>query len=88
MSFIVSSDTDVYVNLVYHLTRRVYADLEKLWIISGKKGSENAILIHVLRERLDDRIIEILPAIHAITGWLISYHNRTKDKNKRKSNKS
>ena len=28
----------------------------------------NAISIHVLGERLDNSIIEILPAVHALTG--------------------
>ena len=65
---VASSDTDLFVNLVYHFTRWIYADLEQLWIVSRKKGSENAVPIHVLGERLDDRIIEILPAIHVLTG--------------------
>ena len=64
---VASPDTDVFANLVYHFTRWIYADLEQLWMISGKKGSENAIPIHVLGERLDNSIIEILPVIHALT---------------------
>ena len=65
---VASPNTDVFVNLVYRFTRWIYAALEQLWIISGKKESNNAIPSHVLGERLDDSIIEILPAIHALTG--------------------
>ena len=46
----------------------IYDDLEQLGMIADRKGSENAILIHGIGERLDDSIIEILPAIHALTG--------------------
>ena len=34
---VASLDTDVFVNLVYHFTRWIYADMEQFWIISGKK---------------------------------------------------
>ena len=65
---VASPDTDVFANLVYHFARWTYADLELIWIISGKQGSENTILTNVFGERLDDSITEILPAIHALTG--------------------
>ena len=62
------SYTDVFVNLVYHFTRWIYADLEQLWLISGHKESESAIAVHALGERLDDSITEILPVFNAVTG--------------------
>ena len=65
---VASSYTDVFINLVYHFRRWVYVDLEQLWLISGEKGSERAIPVHGLGERLDDSITEILPAINVLTG--------------------
>ena len=65
---VASSYTDVFINLVYHFRRWVDADLEQLWLISGKKGSERAIPVHGLGERLDDSITEILPVINVLTG--------------------
>ena len=65
---VASSYTDVFVNLVYHFTCWIYADLEQLSMISGKKGSESAIPVHALGERLDESITEILPAINVLTG--------------------
>ena len=59
-----SPDTNVFVNVVYYFTHWTYADLEQIWMTSGKKGSENAIPIHVLRERLDDRFKFFQPFMH------------------------
>ena len=65
---VASPDTDVFVNLVYHFTCWIYADLEQLWMISGKKGSQTAVPIHLLKEKLDNNIVDILPVVHALTG--------------------
>ena len=65
---IASPDTGIFFNLVYEFLHWIYDDLDQLGMITDKKGSENAIRIHVIGERLDDSITEILPAIHALTG--------------------
>ena len=34
----------------------------------GKKGAQQAFSVHQLIEKLDGNIIDILPAVHALTG--------------------
>ena len=66
---IASPDTDVLVNAIHHFSRWVYLDLKELWITGGKKGAQKqAVPIHTLVEELDEDMVEILPALHALTG--------------------
>ena len=65
---IASPDPDVFVNAIFHYTRWMFSNLEELWIISGKKGAQQAFPVHQLIEKLDGNIIDILPAVHALTG--------------------
>ena len=67
---IASPDTDVYINTIYHFTRWKFLYLTELWIISSKRrGSEQIIPVHEIIEHLDDDVIEVLPALHALTGY-------------------
>ena len=65
---IASPDADVFVNAVHHYSRWMYCALDELWIISGRSGSKQTFPVHDLIGVLDDTVIDILPAVHALTG--------------------
>ena len=66
---IASPDTDVLVNVIHHFSWWVFSDLKELWIIGGKKGTQKqAVPIHTLVKELGEDVVEILPALHALTG--------------------
>ena len=67
---VASPDTDVFVNAVYHFTQWTYCGLEELWILSGKSGGKQAFPAHDLVQTIDNNIIDVLPAVHALTGIL------------------
>jgi len=67
---VASPDTDVFVNLVHHFTKWQFSDLEQLWIISGKKSNPQAVPIHEVVAHYDQTVIDVLPAVHALTGIL------------------
>ena len=65
---IASQYTDVFVNAVHHFSRWMYFNLEEFWVITSKGGSKQAFPVHELVDVLDDTVIDILPAVHALTG--------------------
>ena len=66
---IASPDTDVLVSAVHHFSCWVFSDLKELWIIGGKKGTQRqALPVHMLAEKLDGDVAEILSALHALTS--------------------
>ena len=69
---IASGDTDVFICAMYHYNRWVYRGLNEMWIVSGKTGSTTAFPIHLLAEKLDPSVVDILPSVHALTGSPIS----------------
>lgn len=66
-----SPDTDIFVNLLHHFTKWQFSDLEELWVLSGTKANQQAVPIHELASQLDTSIIDVLPAVHAITGLIL-----------------
>ena len=69
---IASGDTDVFVCSIYHFNRWIYRGLKEMWIVSGKNGSKTVFPIHQLAEQLESNVADILPAIHALTGFLFT----------------
>ena len=55
---VASPDTDVFVNAVYHFTQWTYC------------GGKQAFPAHDLVQTIDNNIIDVLPAVHALTGIL------------------
>ena len=60
---------DVFAIAVYHFTQWIYCGLEELWILSGKSARKQAFPVHDLVQAMDI-IIDVLPAIHALTDIL------------------
>ena len=59
---IASGDGDVFICAMYHYNRWVYRGLNEMWIVSGKSGSVAAFPIHLIAEKLDPSVVEILPS--------------------------
>lgn len=66
---IASSDTDVFVCAI-HYYHSVFksSGLKKLWTLSGKGHTTRYIPVHDICEVVEKQIIEILPAIHSLSG--------------------
>ena len=72
-SVIIASDnTDVFVCWIYHFNQWIYHGLKEMWIVSAKSGSTTVYPIHQLVEQLGSNVAGILPAIHALTGFLFT----------------
>ena len=65
---IASSDTDVFVCALYHFSRWIYSGLNELWTISGKSVSITFTPVHKLVNVMDSNVIDVLPAVHTLTG--------------------
>ena len=61
-----SSDTDVFVNLVYHLHKTW--TLQKLYVKRGTSKTKKTVPVHQLIEQLDSKLVSCLVAIHALSG--------------------
>lgn len=46
----------------------MYGDLQKLWVIYGTNGANLIFPVHTLVKTMSENVIEMLPAVHALTG--------------------
>ena len=65
---IASPETDIFVSAIHHFCKLNCFDLEKLWFVSGQANSRTFFPVHNLVNDLDLDLVEVLPAIHALTG--------------------
>ena len=63
-----SPDTDILVSTPHHFDKQKYFDLEELWFVSVGGNSRRFIPIHDLANDLYSDLVEVLPAIHVLTG--------------------
>ena len=64
------ADTDIFICAIYRFNCWIYSGLKEMWVISGKSGATTAFPIHQLTEKLEPSVVDILPAVHALTGLL------------------
>ena len=69
---IASSNTDIFVCALHHFSQLVYFSLNKFWFVGGQSNSLTIVPIHDLVEKMSADIIEILSAVHALTGCEIT----------------
>ena len=62
-----SPDTDVFVSALHNICKLKYFDLEELRFVSGRGNSRTFFPIQDLANDLDSDLVEVLPAIHAVT---------------------
>ena len=65
---IASPDTHIFASTLHNFCKLKYFDLEELWFVSGRGNSGTFFSIHDLTNYLNSHLVEILPAIHALTG--------------------
>jgi len=67
---VLSTDTDVFVLLVYmYYWRELMTEgLEELWMKAGVGNSTRFIPIHILSLRIGPGLCKVLPSIHMLTG--------------------
>ena len=65
---VASGDTDVFICLLYHFSNWKKANLKELWVLCGQGNTTRAVPLHNKNDCLDLSVINILPAIHALTG--------------------
>ena len=63
---VVSPDTDVFINLLFHLKKTW--DFQKLFVNLGSGKNKKFIPIHKLVDELSNNLVLCLPAIHALNG--------------------
>ena len=61
-----SPDTDVFVNLIFHLNKTW--QLQKLYMKLGNRKTKKSVPVHLLVDQLDNGLVLCLPAIHALSG--------------------
>ena len=66
----------------------MHFDLQELWFISGRSESKSVVPIHALVGSMEPDLIEILPAIHALTGCNTTSKVGTKRKAIKEGNKN
>ena len=63
-----SPDSDVFINLLYHF-KKSFTGLEYLYVKIGRtKRTKKTVPIHLLYQVIPHQLINVLPAIHALTG--------------------
>ena len=60
--------THIFVSTLHHFQKLNYFDPEELWFVSSRGNSRTFFPIHDLANDLDSDLVEVLPAIHALTG--------------------
>ena len=63
-----SPDTDIIVSALHHSCKVKYFDLDDLWFVSGREYFRTFFPIYDLANDSDLDLVDVLPAIHALTG--------------------
>ena len=53
---------------MHHFSNWTDYDIKELWMLSGQGRSSRAIPLHQLVNTMDSTVIEVLPAVHALSG--------------------
>ena len=65
---IASSDTDVFVCTLYDFIPLMYSGLKELLMINGKCDSIKVKPVCTIDSNMDNSVVDVLPAVHALTG--------------------
>ena len=63
-----SKDTDVFICLIDHFSRWIHFGMQELWVLKGQGTSKGPVPVHDLLDKMDSSVIDILPAVHALSG--------------------
>lgn len=65
---VLSSDTDVFILLIFYWSKLNENGLEELWVKTGVADSTRYIPIHILAKKIGRGLCQVLPAVHTLTG--------------------
>ena len=65
---VASANTDVLVCLVYHFSRWKQFNLKELWVLGSQGATRRAVPVHNLVAAMDPRVVDVLPAVHSLSG--------------------
>ena len=65
---VASADTDFFVYPMYHFNRWKQLNLNELWVLGGQGATRRAILVHDFVAAIDQRVVDVLPAMYSLTG--------------------
>ena len=65
---VASADTDVFICLMYHFRHWSMYELEELWVVKGQGISSRAVPVHNLVKLMKSDVVDVLPAVHALSG--------------------
>ena len=63
-----STDTDIFICLIYHFTRWNFLNLQEIWMLCGQDSTKMAVPIHEIATILSNTITDNLPQAYALTG--------------------
>jgi hypothetical protein len=65
---VLSSDTDVFILLMFYCSELNANGLEELWVKAGVGDSTRCIPIHILSKKIGRSLCQVVPAVHTLTG--------------------
>ena len=60
-----STDTDIFICLIYHFTRWNFLNLQEIWMLCGQDSTKMAVPIHEIATILSNTVTDILLQVHA-----------------------
>ena len=63
-----ASSNAVFLCALHHLSRWMYSGLDELRIVSGKCDCINVIPVHTIINNMANSVVDVLPAVHVLTG--------------------
>ena len=65
---VLSSDTDVFILMLYYWDELHSHGLDELWVKAGVGESTRFLPLHILVPRMGQELCRVLPAVHTLTG--------------------
>ena len=65
---IASPDVDIFVNATHHYRELMCNGLKECWFLTGRSNTKACVPIHELFRVTGKNLVDILPAVHALTG--------------------
>ena len=62
------ASADVLVCLMYHFSRWKQFNLKELWALGGQGATRRAVPVHNLVAAIDPCVVDVLPAVHSLSG--------------------
>ena len=69
-----SPDKDILFNIRHHFSCWMFSDLRQLWVLRPNKASQKQVIpVHKLAQEIHGEVVNVLPAVHALTGTILNH---------------